>query len=314
MAYTTDDLVAAVRRLAFLPDADDLLTADILALADEEMATVLAQRVSGAREEHWVKTEDITLVSGTLRYRLPRRALARAVRGIVFVSTSTGATSPAWEIDPMRAQPGDGGTEGRAYYYEDDFVVFPVAPPTGYKLRVRYLRRPSRLVPVASCAAIVKATDTTHILASTVPLTPAAQYVDTVRGDSPFDLSYVDLGLKGLATLTYELSAATPIVVADFVDLASIPNDRQDYICPRDQTCYPPIPAELHASLAAAVARQIAAVKGDRPGAELAEATMQRRLRASTDILEPRDQAGSRPIVNRSSPLRQGRGSARRWR
>ena len=35
MAYSTDDLVTAVRRLAYLPDASDITAAEILTRADE---------------------------------------------------------------------------------------------------------------------------------------------------------------------------------------------------------------------------------------------------------------------------------------
>ena len=37
MAYLADDIVTAVKRLTFLPDASDLSTTDILAMADEEV-------------------------------------------------------------------------------------------------------------------------------------------------------------------------------------------------------------------------------------------------------------------------------------
>lgn len=319
--FTSDELVEKVARLAFLPDAHELLVnsaAGLLAIADEEIETLISERVKSAREEHWSKFEDIALVPGTLRYRIPRRALGRAVRAISLVNLSNGQVSPLSEIDVAVASaiPGTSSfTVGNGVYYiEDDFIVFPLQPPSGYALRVRYLRRPSRLVPVSSAAAITKATDTTHITLATVPaaLAAAVSYVDIVRGDAPFDLMYVDLRAKAIS-VPGDVQVLDPIVVSDFVNLTTISNDRQDYLCLRDQTVYPQLPAELHPVLESAVVRRVMGAIRDTAGAEEAQATLQQRASSASAIIEPRNQDRSRPLVNRFSALRGGSAGRRRW-
>jgi len=311
VALTSDDLVAAVRRLAFLPDASDLTSTDILAMADEELRSLVGELVKDSREEYWVVSEDTTLTSSR-SYRIPRRAMDRTIRSVQFLD-SEGRPVHSSEVDS--SQPWGLTTDAFAlvYYFEGDFLRLITTPMSGWSLRWRYLRRPSQLVPVASCAPIVSATNTTDIVCSSAPLTPASQYVDIVRGDAPFDLMYVDRVLKSVATLTYSLDASTPVDTADFVNRATRPNDRQDYICDRDTKCYPPLSASEFPVLAAAVARRALEELGDRAGAEAMQATLRDRMKASKAIIQPRNEQGSRALVNTSSRLRNG-GFGRRWR
>lgn len=322
--FTSDELVEKVKDITFLPDAHELTLnsgAKILSIADDEVETLLAARVKTAASDHWAKVEDLPIVQGTLRYRIPRRALGRALASVSLASLSSGGVTPLSEI-PASAATGITGASwnGRngVYYVEDDFLVFPVQPPAGYSLRVRYLRRPNRLVPIASAAAITQAIDATHIGLASAPasfVAPKDQYFDIVRGDAPFDLMYVDLRIKNIvAPGSVALTSPSTISIADFVDTSAILNDRVDYLCLRDQTVYPQLPAELHPVLVSAVALRVMESIKDGPGAEAARATARERAASASAIIEPRNQDRSRPIVNRYSALRGGGSGNRRGR
>ncbi len=320
MAFTTDELLRRVRLLAFLPDAGGPTDAELLEVANDELRTLVAARLAAAREEHWVKTEDVPIVAGVRRYRLLRRALGRIVRSVRLVEQSTQRVIDLHENSdaPTGSYVGASWAAGmNVYYWEDDFLVFPIQPPTGWSIRIRYLRRPSRLVKASECAAIEYAASTTSLHVTSSPATwPGGYYLDIVRGDAPFDLSYVDLVLSGGAgTTTINLVPDTPIVVADFVDLVTYPNDRADYLCPRDTTCYPQLPEELHPVLVAAVARRALEAVRDKEGAELARATLAERAKAASDIIEPRNEERSEPLGSRYSAMRGGSGGLgrRRW-
>lgn len=322
-AYSTDDLVAAVRRLAYLPDASDIDAAEILARADEEMTTLIADAVKAGREGFWLTQETQPLYSTVLSYQVPRRALGRGVVGVQMVnSDGTAFTIP--QIDPVT------GWNGRTtaitsycYSFQADKIVFPTAPPSNYRLRVLYLRRPSKLVEVSEGAAIIEAKTTTVLYIGDAPTwmlaltgSPAPKmYVDLIRGDASFDQLYVDqLATLYTASSPNTLTLVDSIATTDFVDTQTISNDRVDYVCRRDETVYPTLPIELIPVLEAATAVRILESLRDAEGAEMAQATLVARKRAAVDIIEPRNQEGSRPIVRIRSPLRQTFGIGRRWR
>jgi len=328
MAYTTTDLVTAVRRLAYLPDASDITDVEILARADEEMATIIADAVKAGREGFWLTSEDTPLVPSQTAYAIPRRALGRGVVGVGMVnSDGTFFTIP--QIDPVTGWNGRTVTiNSYCYSFQADKIVFPTAPPSGYSLRVLYLRRPSQLVPISDAGQIGRAVDAVTIQTFTKPaftqidiLDPTrfvGLYADIVRGDAPFDLSYVDLIVTGVtgssSPFVVALSATTPVDPTAIADYTVIQNDRVDYLCARDQTVYPAVPVELQPVLEAATAVRIAESIRDSEAAAMAQQTLAARRRAAVDILEPRNEEGSRPIVRSRSPLRQTFGIGRRWR
>lgn len=313
MSFSSDDLVAAVRREALIPDASDITAADILAIADDEMLSTLAEISKSSQQAFAMTSEDVALSAAVLRYRYPRRALGRTIRGVTWLDAQ-GLEHPLVEMDAVEGQ--FFGETGNYFVEADEIVFYRAIPEGAVTLRWRYMRRASKLVPVASCAGIVSATDTLHLVCSTAPLAADGSYVDIVRGDAPYDLMNLDLRLKALSVLTYELNGFTPVVVADFVNRATIPNARQDYICARDQTCYPPIPNEGWPLLVSRVARVVLESTRDAAGAAMADATSARRDAALRAIIQPRNESGNRTTVNHRSPLRSGGGGAgrgRRW-
>lgn len=322
MVYTSDDLLAGVRRLGYLPEASDLIDADLLGFANEEQASLISAAIKLEREEHYVTSIDYALDGVTRTYPIPTRAMGRMVRGIILV-TPTGSTYPCPEVDPVRGWFGR-SQSATAYCHSisGDAINLPGPGPNGWSLRVFYLRRPSQLVTVASAAAITKATDTTHITLANIPSAfnnATYQYFDIVRGSAPFDLMYTDREIRAMGTTpgSIAISGSTPIVVSDFVDLTQYANARQDYLCFREQTVYPAAPAEFFPALEAAVCRRALEALGDRQGVAVVSETYAKRVQAATDITAPRDESGGRAIVRRSSPLRAGgswgRVRGRRW-
>ena len=308
MSSTTDDLVEDVRELAFLPDAGPTTSAVILRHADACMVGSLSALIKTARMEHWVTPDDVAGDGSTVRFRIPRRALDRAYR-MVTIADSTGRESPCFEVEP-----GSTWRDGRRYYVEMDTLVFTAAPSVGYTVRVRNRRRSSKLVPVSECAAITNAPSTTSLTLATCPaamVSETSRYFDVVRGDSPFDLLYTDLLAHSLAVGVVTLSGTTPVVVADFVDLTVVGNARQDYLCLRDQTCYPPIPEALFPALVAGTAFSVLESLGD-PRLPAVAATFKARSADALSLVSPRDDEGGVPIINRNSSLRSGSGGWRR--
>ena len=311
MSQTTDDLVADVRNLANLPDAGQYDAATILSFADAEMTSVLAALVKTARQEHWMTPTDTPCDGSRVVFSIPRRALDRAYRQVTLVDAK-GVEIPCYEINAGEA------TWAKSqfhYYVQKSTLVFSGAPTAQMSVRIRSRTRPSKMVPTTSCAIVDHVTGTTIVKASGSVPAPAwltgVLYVDIVNGDSPHDLGYYDLLTVSYSAPTLTLDATTPVVVADFVNLTTISNDRVDYICRRDETCYPPLPEAGFPVLVAATARRILEAMGD-PRVSVTEATYQARLKACLSLISPQNEEGGRAIINRNSSLRAGGGGF--WR
>lgn len=310
MPWTTDDLLATVRRDGYLPDAFDLSSADLLAFGNDELATTFADVLKTSREEYRVKRYDLPLVSGTTRYRLPRRCLARTVRGISYVD-SLGNEGPAIELPALeswRYQANRYGAAQAYYVFEGDELVLPVAPSTaGASLRVRYVQRFPRLVLPSACTPITGPNSPGLSLTvgedapSAVSSTDAL--IDIVSGDSPFEALYTDLVVASYSSTT--LALTTAVDVDEISDSSSI-GARLDYVCPRDSSCYPPLPQEMHGVLALAIVRRVLEALGD-PRVSIAESTLRSRLERSINVAEPRNQDRKPRIIDRGGRLRGNR-------
>jgi hypothetical protein len=318
VAWTTDDLVTAARRSGWLPDASDVAVSDLLAWGDECIAEDFTELLKGGREEFGVVVEDVALTSGTSRYRIPRRASLRTIRGVTFVDSS-GAESPADEVPALESWRYSGSRYGAAsatYRFEgDEFVLADATNVSSCSLRVRYYGRASQMIEVSAARRITVAADV-ETLTLDVTVTPPATLttvgalVDVVRGDSPFPTLYADRQVKSWSSPSVTLEASTPVVVAE-VSASGLPGIRADYLCPRDCTVFPPLPQEMHGALSWGLVSRALEATGDQRFA-LAE----RRYRSALDRLrnasEPRNQDRKPRIVDHGGRLRAGR--MRGWR
>jgi len=319
VAYTTADLLEKIRLQAFLPETSDFTDARLLSLANDHLITVVADRIKASREDYWLTFEDIR-VTGATTYRLPRRSLARIVRDVKLINTA-GVVLDFDNIDPPSGWVGIGpSTTSYCYYFKDDFIVFPGTPPAGYTMRVWYLRQPSKLVLTSAAMQIDHAGSTTSIeLAGPVPETmqTAGTLLDVVYGETPYDLTYTDLRVASWDSgdpNVITLDPSTPVDPAVISTVVGNPNGRQDWICLRDQTVSPQIPEELFTTLEGLVVEQVLRMSKDLDGAAAAGAGVLRSMKAAQDLIEPRNEAGSRPIISRFSPLRGAGAGRRRWR
>jgi hypothetical protein len=325
VAKTCTDLLAAVRRAAFLPDASDQSSSDLLAFADQELETLISEAVVLGRGEHWYATEDTTIAAGTTSYRLPRRLLGRAVRGVTVVPPSR-PEYPLAQVDPieLRSLFSSGAVSNPGYFaFEGDFVKLGAVPAeAGWTLRVHYIMRPSKLVEVSATenAQVYAAVSTTNVrIIETAPstnLTTALGLVDIVRGSEPYDVIFLDRKVsvsQAFSAPNFYFESSTPIVVADIASLASplTPGQEPARLMQRDQTCLPPIPAALWTSLVYATAAAALAAVRDPGASQMAARAMAAKSQAM-NLMEPRDERQTQTIVNPHSGLR-SRG-VRRWR
>lgn len=314
VASTSDALLAAVRRATFSPDVSDWTDADLLALADEEIATIVSQAVKAGREGHWLAHDDIAIVPGTTTYAVPRRALAQGLRGAQVV-TPEGQTYDLTPIDPLvlrtyyETNPGTGLPVW--YSFEGNVVSLGSVPPiAGYTLRAFYLRAPSSLILTAAAVPVVSVASATELTVTGTPDTTtfaAGAEIDVVSGVEPFPVLLADLVVATAGAGTVEVTTS---VFSSGTPPAAVQNREPAYVCPASTTVYPQIPRAMWPSLVRATAASYLEAIRD-PGADVMRQRAGMAMRSAIDITEPRDDRRAQSIVG-SSALRARHG--RRWR
>lgn len=310
MSWTTDDLLAEVRRAIFAPDTSDQSDTDLLRFGDQALNTLIAASVRAGRGEHWLYTLDHTIVPGTVEYDMPRRALGRTLRGVVLVSSS-GESRALQQVDALRLREAYSSTSTSGmpqwYAFEGEKVRLGVVPSSGtWTLRLFYLMSPPRLIPTTSATSITSVTLPVTLVVAADPLPSGLTFVDIVSGTEPYRTIVLDNKVASFSaptvTLTTSVSASAGVANARA-------NRQPDYLVPAEQTVYPPIPRPMWPALVSETARlALRAVRDPQAASMAVEA--QAHLGAARDIMNPRENRASMKIVG-SSPMRWvGR---RRW-
>lgn len=299
----TTELLESIRQRASLPssgasgtDADSLLR-----YADEELLTRLVPHVLKVREDHFVVTEDTALVADKARYRIPSRAIGGKLRDLLLVdgdSVSNLVRIPPEDADAYAAS----GTP-EAFYMEGSSVVLVPAPSSSSQsLRMRYHRRPGKLVASDEAALIVAKTSTTVTLAGTPALWSASSTVDFVKGTSGFECAAVNVGVATLAADV--LTPDDPDTLED-VEVG-------DYVTLAGYSFFPQVPEDLHPVLAQLVACTVLDAIGDGPGLERALVKL-RELQEASGVLLSNRVEGEAKIINTRNGFLGGGGTPRIW-
>ncbi len=299
MGWTTDDLLSAVRRAAFLPDDSDQSDLDLLAFADDELDTLIASTIRPGREGHWLATADQDIVPGTAEYTVDRRALGRTVRAVMAVRPD-GSEYAIDPLDPveLRMKFEQGATaEPRWYAFEAETIRLGAVPTeTGWTLRLLYLRQPPKLVPTSYCFTVVEPVDTTNItvLETTYPTGLAnATLVDFVSGTEPYITYSIDRLTKALVSTNLELTAGTPVDVTKVIE--TVLGRQADRICMAETTCYPPIPRTLWSALVRGTAAAAMAAVRDPAAVDMNARALIAKKQAVV-VMNPRDNRRSKGI------------------
>lgn len=241
MAYTSDDLVTAIKRDSYLPAAQvDYTPAVLLGIADEQ--TIKTDGVAGVlvslKQGFYEEFEDAALVVNQAEYDVSRYAMWSKFRHVELVDAA-GAPYPLDYIEPEQVRNyGQGSSTPQAYLFRSDqFVLVPKPTATGLSLRQYIFRRPGRLVPLASAAQVSTAAGTLVTYTGSKPATFTASSVhDFYRGTSPFRRIGTAKTATGSPAGNQQNFAAGDVALL-------LPGD---WVCLRDETVFPAMPIELH--------------------------------------------------------------------
>lgn len=317
-AITTDQLLSRIKARAQIPATDGRLTdAELLAIVDDLILSSLAREIYDADDGRWTKTAaDVSITAGTATYRIPTRAMSGGLDEVLVVDSAGNLSqlryidrSDAWEF---------GTSTGTPCYFTivgDVVQLLPSPSSSTLSLRLRYLRRPSKLVTVAECASIDGVAATVLTVSGAPSSWASAQFaIDIVEavhhGDALEDSVHVTAN-AGPTTLTR--STGTFATSGAYAIQASSITYTGQYACPDGESCIVQVPDVAIPFTVDLAARDVCVALGDMEGSDRHAQLAERRRQELMSLISERSRI--RPhIVQRNSPLRlAGRGTARRW-
>jgi hypothetical protein len=194
--YTTDDLILGIKRRASIPTANATFqAADFLALADDEIRSVLLPRILSARESYYSFSIDQTLSPTSAVYSVPTRAIGAKLDGIYLVNSSTGQKINLSLVGEEEVyDPTVSPTGNPAFYFKGNAVVlvpFPV-DSTYDTLRMAIFIRPSALAQTSVCAQVTGIAGAIVTCASVPTTFTTASPLDCLNGKPHYDFRAID--------------------------------------------------------------------------------------------------------------------------
>jgi hypothetical protein len=296
--YTTNGLVASIKRRITLPDAQNLYTADdLIAFMGDELSSTIIPLVHSVQQEYWVVRLDVPLVANQLNYTIPIRGVANGLRLLTLVDPNGNevmlsmlrpentANTYNW-LSPYSTSTLYGFT------MEDDHIVmfpkqFVVNPDRS--LRFRFERQPSQLCATTDAAQIVSILGNVVTVDNVSTSWATTMLVDLIKGGPAFVSKGDDLVITNLNIGTSEITFANlPATAA-----------KDDWIALAGTSPIPQIPYQMFPYLAQCVA--IKALEG-MADLEPYNVAVKQREQMKEDLLklmQPRDMGNVQTIVNR---------------
>lgn len=311
-AITSDALLARIKARAQIPAAESRLSdAEIFAIVDDLTITSLGRSVFDADDGRWIKTAaDVSIASGTHSYRLPDRAWAGGVDEVLLVNSAGEATQIPYvdRADVWQYTGAAWGPRPSWTLLGDVVRLLPTPTDSTYSLRVRYMRRPSRLVAVSSCAQI--ATGGVASGALTVDSVPSSWTGATLTVDVVESTNNVE-SLEDDVSVT-ESSLVLTRGAGSFASTGAYAITADDYVCQAGETCVVQVPDVAIGHLSMLASMHVCIALGDREGAANLAQASERSRSDMEQAMARRSRMGAR-AVPWGSPLRSTTSGRRRW-
>lgn len=292
--YTNDQLLLAIKRRTFMPAPQIAFTdTELLAMADEEQRTFIVPFLRGINEEHLLYKQTYTLDGSTTSWLLPGWATGEALRS-VEITNSNGDFIP-WQ----RVEPGQEQKTRTGFYIDDERIVAASVPPPSGTMRVRYWRRPGKLVLVARArdisGTLQGGATATYADSGAPPWShfSSVQIVEAGPGVGAGGVGFRTAwdGLANVVTNTSTTLTPTP----DATISTNI------YLCLADESPVPQVPLECHALLAQKVACSVIEHRGA-PNLQSAREELAQLKESVTELLSDRTQQEPRHVQNFYGP------------
>lgn len=295
MPYTTDDLIAGIKRRGAIPSSQaTFLPADFLAMADNEIRTNLLPTILKARESYYSFDVVSAIDPTNAVYPVPTRAVGVKLQN-VFVEDSQSnrcelnLIEEGEVINPAVPQSGN-----PSFYFKGNNIILVPPNPSAFASLVQTIFiRPSQLVQTTACSQVTAINTGTNTLTfSAVPSTfLTTTKLDLIQGVPHYDLLAIDQ-FPTTVTSTTLIFASLParLAVGDWVSLAQTAPVVQ-------------IPTEFQGVLEQRVANSYLQSQGFTQGLEEGRKALAE-MEGTFLLINPRSERNLKKIVNRSGVLR----------
>jgi len=321
---TTSDLVEAVKRRGFIPDAQNALDDDdIIKFLNEEMHDSLVALILQYHEEYLVYISALTIIPNKSNYKIPYRALGRKIRDIKY-QDNNGNLYPMTRILPEDRNyfQETGFNPYKAFYFQgDEIILIPGigSLPVGNFI-ISFFMRPNTLVKEDRACQIVNANSTTGVIkVDKIPLNitvgSTIDFVEFLPGNKlkGFDIPVlaVDTVNKTITvdpTLTINPANPHGPLITFLTDLVS-----DDYVNTAGEGVVAQVPTELQSLLAERGAARCLASLGQTESLQNSNQKISELEQKSGALIDNRSEGTPQKINNLGGILRQSKISKRRF-
>jgi len=289
--YTTARLIKDLKRRGSIPTAQELFEDEDFCdfMTDCQKMRILPQ-ILKTREEHFVHSVDIPMVEDQDRYDLPTRAIGQRIRNIYILRNGDDEDT----VELPRIEPEDENYRYRiGYFFEGSKIVLTGRDtrPQDF-IRIKYHRRPSRLVPVSQAMQITDISPTTNMVTvNQIPEGFVPGEYDITQAKSPFD------AMDSITVTAIDQNSMLLVLSPSVISQISI----GDWITEEECTVIPQIPVDLHEILLQYALVKALEALGDRNGVELSANYLAELEESLYTLLEHRDQGHSRKVRVRNT-------------
>lgn len=292
-AWTTDDILTAVKAEYVHPTGSDITDAQLLTILREEMFSILVPLINNTRGAYFETVYDVATTTAT-SYAIPPRAIgSRLVNLAALDPGGNEYLLPIVDFSDYSAQRYTSGVNSAVpvAYIRNNKVVLNPALPENYTLRMIFYLRPGDLISTTD-ARLITAKDSTSItLATALGTVTTGALFDVVTNNPPFPYAMYNTTATSVAG-----NVISGITVSDDVAVG-------DYVCPAGQSPIPQVPYELHPVLMQLTASRVVGRLGDQKGKALLQEAANEMLKNMIENLKPRIANQPQRIVNLESPV-----------
>jgi hypothetical protein len=315
--YTTDSLLASVKRRISLPDAQNLYTPDdLIQFMSDELSSTIVPLVHSVQQEYWVQVVDTPLIQNQTDYTIPIRGITNGLRLVTLLDTNGNEIDyPLLRPENITSSynwlsPYSTSTLYGFYMENDHIVMFPNSVVTNpvNTVRFRIERQPSSLCAVTEAAQITGIVGQV-VSVNQVPadFTTSLTY-DLINGQPQFQSKGDDLVISALDpvlnTITFVTTLPANLHVGDWVSIANT-------------SPIPQIPVQMFPYLAQSVACKCLEGLADLQPLQSATQKLNIMKEDLLKLMQPRDMGNVQTIINRGGLFDNGQfwgwGSGNYW-
>jgi len=308
---TTNQLLEAIKRRAFLPNAQNTLKdEDLIRFINEELYDSIVPMIMQVKEEYFTYSTDLLLQPNQSNYAIPYRAIGQKVRDIKYKDTEGNLyTCTRIEVEDRHYFQGASQNRYKCFFLQgNDIVLWPGvgSTPNGYLSLVYYLR-PNSIVKESQVGVITAINTSTGVITlSAIPENfTISNGIDFVQARSGHRTIKFDVPVLGVDTVNKTITVAPTDIPSTLIV--------NDHLAVAGQTKVLQIPSELNSILVERVVARCMASLGDQEGLAASVAKVSEMENKANSMIDDRSEGNPKKINNLNSIIRASKITRRRF-